>query len=251
MAWFEDESFWTAFAPLMFDDAHWAEVPAVVDDFLRLADIPCPAEGRPKPRILDTCCGVGRHSIELAMRGYDVTGIDITLPYLEAARESAEAYGCSPEFLKADLRSFQRPGRFDLAINLFRSFGYFDTPEEDLLALRNIRASLAPGGTFVIDCLGKEVAAREFIEGEWFERNGWTVLTEYKVDGDWEGLVHRWILIRGAERIDRSFTMRLYSAQEMKALLGEAGFGSVEIHGSLEGSPYDEKATSLVGVARA
>jgi SAM-dependent methyltransferase len=228
----------------MFDEKRWAEVPAVVDAALRLAGTKAGAT------VLDTCCGVGRHSVEFAGRGFKVTGVDITRPYLEAARESAEAARVAPEFLRADIRSFSRPGAFDLAINLFTSFGYFATPEEDLAALGNIRASLAPGGAFILETTGKETAARDFIEGEWFERLGWTVLTEYKVIGAWEGLMNRWILLRGAERIDRSFVLRLYSGLEMKRALLEAGFASAEIYGSLEGAPYDEKAGSLVALAR-
>ena len=62
--------------------------------------------------------------------------------------------------------------------------------------------------------------------------------------------MNRWILLRGPERIDRSFVLRLYSGLEMKRALLEAGFASVEIYGSLEARPYDEKAGSLVALAR-
>jgi SAM-dependent methyltransferase len=251
-AWFEDEDFWKAYASLMFDDGRWAEVPAAVDAILDLVGLPRRLEAPSLPvTVLDTCCGVGRHSVELASRGYRVTGIDITSAYLEAARESAQGLDPAPEFVKADLRDFLRPGAFDLALNLFRSFGYFDDPAEDLAALRGIHASLAPGGAFVLETLGKEVAARTFTEGEWFERDGWTVCTEYKVEGAWEGLVHRWLLMRGEEKVDRSFTLRLYSAHEITEALTGAGFASVEVFGSLEGAAYDEKATTMAVVARA
>jgi hypothetical protein len=99
--------------------------------------------------------------------------------------------------------------------------------------------------------LGKEIAVRDFTEGEWFERDGWTVLTEYSVAGAWEGLRNRWILIRGAERIERTFVQRLYSGVELAALLNRAGFGDVRILGSLKGAPYDRKAESLVALAAA
>jgi SAM-dependent methyltransferase len=249
-AWFEEEDFWTRFAPLMFDERHWAEVPAVVDSVLRLAGTPRPEPGARAPAVLDSCCGVGRHSIELALRGFRVTGVDITLPYLDAARESAEAFGCAPEFLRADVRAFSRPSSFDLAINLFRSFGYFDTPEEDFVTLVNIRTSLAPGGAFVLETLGKEVAVHDFIESEWYEVDGMTVLAEYRVEGAWEGLWHHWVILKEGERFDRSFVLRLYSAAEMRRSLLTAGFETVEIYGGLDGEPYDEKATSLVAVAR-
>ena len=251
--WYADEAFWTAYAPIMFDEARWAEVPAVVDALLGLAAPP------PGAAVLDACCGPGRHSLELASRGYRVTGLDLTAAYLDAARESAAAWGVEVEFVRGDLRRFGRRAAFDLALNLYTSFGYFEDPADDLAALRALRASLKPGGALVMELRGKETAARDFTEGEWFERAGGTVLTEYSVVGDWEGLRNRWVIIKPREggdageleRIDRSFVLRLYSAVELRAALLEAGFASAEIYGSLKGAPYDEKAESLVALARA
>ncbi len=250
--WFEDDSFWAAYAPLMFDEERWAEVPAVVDALERLVGLEAGAA------VLDSCCGPGRHSIELAARGYRVTGVDITETYLEAARESAAGLELPLEFCRADIRSFVRPGSFDLAINLYTSFGYFPSPEEDLAALRNIRRSLRPGGALVLETNGKETAARDFIDGETFERSGWTVRTEYEVVGPWEGLRNRWILSREnplspagpRETVDRSFVLRLYSATELRAALLAAGFSDVELYGNLGASPYDQHASSLVALAR-
>lgn len=251
MDWFEDENFWAVYAPLMFDESRWAEAPAAVDALVRLVGL---GEGA---SVLDACCGPGRHSIELASRGYRVTGVDLTEAYLDAARESAGGLGLPLELLRADIRDFVRPDSFDLALNLYTSFGYFVRAEEDLAALRNIRRSLRTGGALVLETNGKETAARDFKRGERFERAGWAVQTEYAVVGAWEGLLNRWILTRPdprdarkTERIDRSFVLRLYSATELRAALLDAGFASVELYGSLEGRPYDHKAQSLVALAR-
>ena len=243
--WFEDAAFWETYAPLMFDEKRWAEVPAVVDRIEKLAKL---AKGA---SILDTCCGVGRHAIEFASRGYRVTGVDITDSFLDAARESADAWGVEIEFLHGDIRNFVRPGHFDLCVNLFTSFGYFSRPGEDLAALENFRRSLKPGATFILETVGKETAVRDYIEGEWFEQLGWTVLTEFKPVDAWRGLETRWVLIRGDERIDRSFVQTLYSGTELRRLLGDAGFHDIQILGGLDGCPYDDKAVSLVAVALA
>ena len=247
--WFEDEDFWVIYAPLMFDEARWAEVPTVVDNLLKLSSL------APGGRILDICCGVGRHSVELASRGYRVTGIDLTRAYLDAAKETAGAVlgdgaAAFPEFLREDARRFVRPGSYNLCINLFTSFGYFATREEDILLLKNSAKNLLPGGCLVIETVSKETAARDFISDEEFERAGWQVRTEYEVVGDWEGELNRWILRKGSILIDRSFVLRLYSGFEMKNALKEAGFASVDIYGGLDGRPYDDKADSLVAVAR-
>jgi SAM-dependent methyltransferase len=243
--WFEDEAFWTDYAQIMFDEERWAEVPAVVDAIEALAR---PPEGG---AVLDACCGPGRHSLELASRGYRVTGIDITRAYLEAARESAAAWGVPADFLRADLRRFRGGRRFDLALNLYTSFGYFRDPGDDLASLRSLRASLRPGGALVLEMNGKETAARDFVRSEEFERGGWGVRTEHEVVGAWEGLRNRWILSRGDERVDRNFTLRLYSGAELRRALAEAGFSEIRILGGLDGSPYDQDAGSLVAISRA
>jgi SAM-dependent methyltransferase len=243
--WFEDEVFWERFAPIMFDPARWAEVPAVADGIERLAGV-SPRGGR----VLDLCCGTGRVAVELAARGYATTGVDITAAYLRAARESCDDEGVRVELVREDARRFVRPRFFDLAVNLYFSFGYFNDPADDSLLARNVRASLVDGGAFVIETVGKEIAMRDFIEGEWFDREGYTVLTEYAPVDSWAGLRNRWILIDGAERIERSFVQRLYSATELRRLLLDAGFSSVEIYGDWDGSPYDQKARVLITVAR-
>jgi SAM-dependent methyltransferase len=251
--WFNDESFWERYAPVMFDDAHWDEVPLVADGVTALARLNLygPSSGAVSgPRLLDLCCGFGRISLELARRGFAVTGVDITEAFLRTAGEDALYGGLDAEFVREDARSFKRPEFFDAAVNLYISFGYFEDPADDLLAARNVFDSLKPGGVFIIETLGKEIAVRDFTECEWFERAGYTVLTEYEAVDSWAALKNRWILIRDGERTEKTFTQRLYAATELRRLLFEAGFGSVEIYGDWDESAYDEKARKLIAVGR-
>jgi SAM-dependent methyltransferase len=242
--WFEDEEFWITYAPLMFDESSWAEVPSAVDGILQLSKIP------PASRILDLCCGVGRHSVELAKRGFAVTGVDITSAYLSAARETAEAAEVELELIRADARYFSRPAAFELCVNLFTSFGYFATRDEDLLLLSRCAKNLSAGGSLIVETLGREIAIRDFSRGEEFDRAGWRVKTEYEAIGEWQSLRNRWILENDAQRIDRSFDLRLYSPQDMREILSEAGFRSIEIFGGLDGRAYDERAMTMVALAR-
>ncbi|MBN2875390.1 MAG: class I SAM-dependent methyltransferase [Spirochaetales bacterium] len=242
--WFADDGFWTDYAPLLFGDERWAEAPAVVDAILRLSGAP------ESGTVLDSCCGPGRHALEFAARGYRVTGVDITGPYIEAARESARAMNLAAEFVRADSRSWSRPASFDLAVNLFTSFGYFETKAEDELMLARIRESLKPGGVLVMDLVGKELAARDFTKGERFERDGRLVTTTFEVVGAWEGLRNRWMVQEGERRVDRAWVQRLYAATELRDSLKHAGFSSVSLHGNWSGDPYDASAERLVAVAR-
>ena len=94
-AWHEDDTFWEAYAPLMFTEEHWAAAPADVDAILGLVSLPAGATA------LDLGCGVGRHALELARRGYQVTGIDRTAAYLAEAQKRARGEGLPGAFLAA------------------------------------------------------------------------------------------------------------------------------------------------------
>jgi len=239
----------------MFDDAHWKEVPAVADAVTRLANFNLYGETSPttitsNPKVLDVCCGFGRISAELAKRGFSVTGVDITESYLQTAKEEADLEKLDIEYIKADAREFVRPDFFDLAVNLYISFGYFENKEDDLLMVRNAYKSLKNGGSFIIETLGKEIAVRDFVEAEWFERAGFTVLTKYEALDSWTFLKNRWILIKDGKRIERVFAQRLYSASELRDLMLEAGFSKVEIYGDWDETPYDRRAAKLIVIGR-
>jgi SAM-dependent methyltransferase len=256
--WFNDEGFWEQYAPVIFDSAHWGEVAEVADGVTALArlklyapdgaePLPVPRTG---PRLLDLCCGFGRLSAEFARRGFAVTGVDITESYLRAAREDAAYEQLGIEYVKADAREFIRPGFFDLAVNLYISFGYFENQDDDRLVMRNVYQSLGEGGVFIIETLGKETAVRDFVEAEWFERAGFTVLTEYEALDSWTRLKNRWILIKDGMRIEKTFSQRLYAASELRQLMFDAGFAAVEIYGNWDESPYDQNAAKLIIVGR-
>jgi SAM-dependent methyltransferase len=257
--WFNDESFWKQYAPIMFDNKRWTEVSAVADGVTRMARLPLyeyppvykPAEGPDGPRAADLCCGFGRVSLELARRGFAVTGVDLTPAYLDTARDDAAYEHLEVEFVHEDVRRFKRPNTFDLAVNLYISFGYFGNQEDDRLFARNVYESLRDGGCFIIETLGKEIAVRDFVEAEWFERAGYFVLTKYEAVNSWEGLKNRWILInKEGKTVERSFTQRLYAATELRQLLLDTGFRAVELYGNWEEGPYNQYAESLVAVGR-
>ena len=96
--------------------------------------------------MLDLCCGPGRFSIELAKRGFRVTGVDRTRFLLGKAKSREKKAGVKVEWVESDMRDFVRPGAFDLALSMFTSFGYFDDKADDLRVLRQVCESLKPGG---------------------------------------------------------------------------------------------------------
>jgi SAM-dependent methyltransferase len=242
--WFEDDEFWEAFGPVMFSDERIAAARAEVDALIALMDLP------PDARILDLPCGVGRHSLEFARRGFHVTAVDRTTRYLDAARNQAAQEGLSIEFVQSDMRVFERPNSFDGAINLFTSFGYFEDESDDLMVARNLASSLRSGARIVVDMMGKEVLARKFRERDWHRQaDGSLMLEERRVIGAWERIETRWILIRGSTRVERVLTVRLYSGAELATLLKRVGFTEVAGYGNFAAKPYDQSAQRLVAVA--
>jgi SAM-dependent methyltransferase len=243
-AWHEIDDFWETMAPKIFGKLHWSVAPAEVDDIVAMLGIP------PGADVLDLCCGPGRHSLELARRGFRVTGVDRTPAYLTQASEKAEVEGLSVEFVEGDMREFRRPDAFDAILNLYSSFGYFEDADDDKQVLDNAYACLRGGGGLLMDMMGKEVVARIFRERDWYEEDGVFFLEERSVDPGWGAMRNRWLMIRDGERFEFEFHLRLFSGQELDSMLRDAGFGSVELFGDLKGGPYDQTAGRLVALAR-
>ena len=252
--WFYDESFWKHFAPIMFDDTRWGEVGEVADGVTRLAGLRLydlsDGKKRQPPRLVDLCCGFGRMTLEFARRGFRASGVDITKSYLETAMDESAYEGLKIEFIEKDVRTFMRKEAFDVAVNLYNSFGYFEDPADDFIFVKNAFMSLKKGGSFIIDVLGKEIAVRDYIAAEWFERQGFLVLTESEPVDSWASIWNRWIIIKGSERHEKVFIQRLYAASELRRLFLDAGFSTVELYGAWDESPYDTDAKTLIAVGR-
>ena len=230
----------------MFDDARWAEAPTVAQYVKDIAGL---GEG---DKILDAGCGLGRISVELAALGLDVTGVDIIQSELDAARESAEAEGVPLTLINHDLRSFQAREQFDCAINLYTSFGYCATIEEDMKILKNIADSVKTGGTLIMECTSRETAIMYFTAGEEFERAGYKVVTHFEVVGAWEGLRSQWTLypLESKQAIDHTFIQRLYPATFLRDKLIDFGYSKVNIYGDFDKSPYNEHARTMLIIGK-
>ena len=243
--WFEDESLWVETYPYMFSPARIAAAEEEIDPLLRLV-------GRKPQTILDLCCGPGRFAVPLARRGFRVTGVDRTSVLLGQGQESGQPRKTlQVEWVQEDMRTFMRPGAFDLAISMFTSFGYFDDKAEDLTVLRNILKSLRPGGALVMDVVGKERVARTFQPANSRKQpDGSVVIDRREVLDDWTRVRMEWTIIKGDTV--RVFTIdhTVYSGQELKDRFAAAGFQDVRLYGSMDGAPYGREADRLIAVAR-
>jgi SAM-dependent methyltransferase len=242
--WFEDDAFWAAFKPSLFGEERWQMAARDSEPLTKLLKL------KPGASVLDLCCGPGRFSIELARRGYKVTGVDRTAAYLAEACKRARQQKLDIEFVRSDMRRLVRPRSFDACINMFTSFGYFERQADDLKVCRHVLQSLRPGGRFLIQAAGKEWLAREFRPSDWYEEAGNFILEERTVAPGWTGLLNRWVLIRKGKVREFRFFLRVYSGVELRDLLLRAGFAGVDIYGGLNAGPYDHNSRWLVALAR-
>lgn len=240
--WHDEVTFWKLRGPFYLGPEMWERIPREVDGILGLLDLP------PGAAVLDLCCGPGRHSLELARRGFRVTGVDHMDLFLDEARERAAAEELAIEFVRADMREFRREKGFDAALNMFSAFGYFEDQADDRRVVRNLHASLRPGGKVLVDVMGKEVLAKRFSERHWREKDGVIFLTEARMDLDWTFIRNHETYIVGTDRYVFDTDHRVYSGAELKALLAEGGFGDLKCYGSAEGAPYDQNAQRLMVV---
>jgi len=149
------------------------------------------------------------------------------------------------------MRDFVRPEAYDIALSMFTSFGYFDDKSEDLLVLRNLLASLRPGGACLLEMMGKERLAK-VLQPTTCDTlpNGTMLIQRHEIFDDWTRIRNEWIVIRRGRAKSSKFHHTLYSGQELRHLMEQAGFAEVKLYGSLNGDLYGPNAQRLVAVGR-
>jgi SAM-dependent methyltransferase len=147
------------------------------------------------------------------------------------------------------MRNFKRIETFDLAINLYSSFGYFDHDEDNIRVLENVHSSLREGGCLILDMQGKESLARRFEEVRLHRYADGALLFDHpEIEEEWKRVRGRWTFVRNDEVRRFAFSVRLYSGEEIKAALNRAGFSETHIYGDLAGNPYGLRAERLVAL---
>ena len=204
----------------------------------------------PPARILDVPCGYGRHAVELARRGFAVTGVDIAETQLNRAREKAAAAQARVDFRLEDARALDFEAEFDVVLNLFLSFGYFETDEEHVAMLAGIARALRPGGRFLMEFWNREYEIRYFDRFQ-VERTGDIVeVEEWEFDHlrgrlNWTNTA----FFPDGRRESWWHSIRAYSVAEMVALFERAGLQVDAVYGGMDGQPYSIEAEAAIFLA--
>jgi ubiquinone/menaquinone biosynthesis C-methylase UbiE len=203
----------------------------------------------PGARVLDLACGDGRLALELARRGFRVTGVDISEEFLAAGRRSAGEQGLTVEWRQSDMRDLPWHEQFEAAFCGGSSFGFLgDAGDGDFL--RAVAQTLKPGARFAIDAVkAAEVIVPHFRARHAMEVQGIRFEAENLYDPAAGWMESRYTLTRGDRNEVRFARHRIYTYREVEAMLEKSGFRGIQGFGSLAGEPFHPGAARLVFVA--
>ena len=205
----------------------------------------------PGERVLDLCCGHGRHAIPLARQGLRVTGLDLNAESLEEARRSAQAEGLDLELVRGDMRRIPYDDHFDAVVNMFTSFGYLE-PQEDMLVLQEVSKALKPGGRLLMDLLNREWVINNYIQDEERRAEDGTVFLEHReldLTTSRNTVTFTIVPPDGARRQTAPLCVRLYTLTEVIGMLAQAGLAFQRVYGGFEGEDYTIDTRRMIVVA--
>jgi len=172
--------------------------------------------------ILDAACGAGRHSISFAKEGFKVTGFDLSYPLLREAQFEKRYSGCTVDFFNADIRKVAFRSAFDLVLNIFTSFGYFEDDDQNFAFPRNIRKNLKESSFYVLDFFNRNYLINSLNPKTERESGGFRIIEERRIE---DGRVIKNIRI-GHDENEYNFieSVRLFEPSEIISAFEKCGY---------------------------
>jgi D-alanine-D-alanine ligase len=213
-----------------------------IDLFLEILNL------SPDDKILDLCCGQGRHSLELARRNFkNIEGLDRSHYLIQKAKATARKEDLNIRFREGDARKIPSPtDSFDLVMILGNSFGYFDTIQDDLRVLKEVFRVLKPWGKILIEVTDGDYLRNNFQtrSWEWMDKKHF-VCRERSLSLDKQRLISREVITHTEKGViaDQFYAERLYSKENLTRILETAGFSNIAFQGQI--SPDSKRNQDL------
>jgi SAM-dependent methyltransferase len=203
-------------------------------------------------RVLDLCCGQGRHAVLFAEMGLDVTGLDLSEQYLHLTDAAALEHAVSVATVRGDMRALPFESRFDAVVNLFSSFGYLESEEEDARVLTAVCRALKPGGRALFDLLNRDWVVDNYVQNDWHSDAKGTIYLEHR---ELDLLTSRnhvtftAIDTDGSRRELGGHHIRLYTLREAAGMIEAAGLTFRAVYGGFDGEAYGIGTRRMIIVA--
>lgn len=202
-------------------------------------------------RVLDCPCGQGRHAHLLAEAGFNVDGLDYSSALLKVAK--ARGTSSTLRYTEGDMRALPSrwTGRFDAVVNLFTSFGFFDSPRDDARVLHEFARVLKPGGVLIWHGGSRDGVMSKFLARDWWSTADGTVFAQERAFDPLSGFLHITSTWRGPDGDgERAHRIRLYSASELADRMREAGLVVEQAFSGWTERPLTRRAGEMLLIAR-
>jgi SAM-dependent methyltransferase len=185
-------------------------------------------------RILDLACGAGQHAVELAARGYDMVGFDLSQSQLDWAGGLAQERNQRLQFTYGDMRELSYNEAFDAVYSWNTSFGFFEEDKNVDVAERVFRA-LRPGGRFLLDVVNRDFVVAQQPGQTWFEGDGCVCIDDVSIDFITSRMkVKRTLMLTNGKNRECNYSLRIYGLHELGKILHDVGFKILNVSGRPE-----------------
>ena len=197
----------------------------------------------PQSKVLDLCCGQGRHSLELGRRGYQVIGYDLSDTLLNHSKAVAKEEGLNIEFINGDMRELSFENEFDGIFNFYTAFGYFEKDEENQAVLDVVAKALKPQSRFLLDYPCLEGRMPNWKTQEFFEYDDGTIMLHEMLHDTFNQTIKNNVLYitKDNQRQRTGFTLRHYYGRELQQCFEKAGMSVIDHYGNTEGDPLTNR----------
>lgn len=192
--------------------------------------------------VLDLCCGAGRHTAAARSLGFVVTGFDLSPQLLASAAERPSLRG---RLVRGDMRRLPFAGGFDLVLNLFSSFGYFEEDRENEASLGEMARVLRSGGVLVVDHINRKALEKTLVPENVEIRNGFRITQRRAIE---KNRIVKRIEIEdpdGAVSCCKE-SVRLYEPDEIVKLASQKGLRLRRLYGSFSGEPFGPSSPRMI-----
>jgi SAM-dependent methyltransferase len=227
--WFKDW-FDTSFYHLLYNHRDFTEAESFIQNLVKHLGV------NVSSKVIDIGCGKGRHAKFLLQFGFEVLGIDLSAESIASANQFSNT---KLSFKQADMRNVYANEKFDLAVNLFSSFGYFEDDNEDKKVLSNMRTALKQGGTLVLDYMNPEKIIKEMKIRDIVDKGEIQFHISKKIENSF--IVKDIRFLADAQDFHFQERLKVIKPSQFKTMFIDTGFEVISLFGDYQLGSFDPK----------